>query len=243
MVPALGQDRSIGTSGTAFTPATVTVDVGDTVTVSNTDGGFHDLHWDDRANAEQALPGPGWTSTRTFSAPGTYTFACDVHRGTGMTGTVVVRRPETSAPAATTDATATQTTPPAQQTTTTASPPPSETTTTPTPTTTSTAAPPATASTAASSADRRAPSLRARAGSLRGRLVLVLSLSERARVVAVVRYAGLRTTIRFVLVPGNRTRTLLRTARPGRYTITLTATDEAGNRSKPLRKVVRVVPR
>src|SRR4051794_28936718 len=95
VVPALGKDESIGTSGASFTPDSVTIEAGDTVTVSNTNGGDHNLHWDDRMAAEQ-LPGPSWTSTRTFDQPGTYTFACDVHRSSGMTGTIVVKAPSGS---------------------------------------------------------------------------------------------------------------------------------------------------
>ena len=230
VVPALGKDESIGTSGTSFTPDSVTIDVGDTVTVSNTDGGNHNLHWDDRMAAEQ-LPGPSWTSNRTFDQPGTYTFACDVHRSSGMTGTVVVKAPST--PAATTTSTSPTTstaTTPATTTDTTPTATPAATTTTTTPTQT------------AASRDTRAPTLRARAGTLRRRLAFTFSVTERSRIVATIRGKGLRTTVRFVLVPGNRKRVLLRHARPGRYVITLRATDEAGNRSPAVRRVVRVRP-
>ena len=230
VVPALGDNQSIKTQGdNTFSPSDVTVDVGDKVTISNEVGGNHDLQWDDRSTKEPGVAGTAWSNDRTFASAGDFRFYCTIHggpNGSGMSGVVHVV-------AAGGGGTTTQT----QTTTTTGStstipPPPSDTTTTTTSTTTTTAP--------SRDADTRAPRLRARAGSLRRRIQLTLSVTERARIVAVIRGRGTRTTVRFVLVPGNRVRTLLRDAKPGRYTIALTATDEAGNRTRTVRKIVRV---
>ena len=232
VVPALGDSKSVGTGpGNVFSPDTVTVNVGDTVTISNTSMGFHNVHWDDRASAEEPASFAPWSTSRQFDTAGTYRFYCEQHGGpggSGMSAVVTVVAPDSGGGTTTTS---TQPT-----TTSTDPPPPADTTTTSTTPTTTAPGPQQTAA----AADTRAPALRARAGSLRRRIQLTLSVTERARIVAVIRGNGVRTTVRFVLVPGNRVRTLLRNARPGRYTISLTATDEAGNRTRAVRKVVRV---
>lgn len=235
VVPALGSDQSIGTGpGNVFSPDNVTVDVGDTVTISNTSMGFHNVHWEDRANAEMPVS-PTWSTSRQFDKAGTYRFYCEQHggpNGAGMSAVVTVQAPggttTQTQPTTTTTQTQTQT----QTGTTSTTPPATTTDTTPTATTTTPSQ--------STVADRKAPSLRARNGSLRRRIQLAFTVSERARIVAVIRGAGVRTTVRFVLVPGNRRRTILRHARPGRYTVSLTATDEAGNRARTVRKIVHV---
>jgi plastocyanin len=234
VVPALGDGKSIETGpGNVFTPDSVTVNVGDSVTIANSSMGFHNVHWDDRASAEEPVSFAPWSTSRQFDTAGTYRFYCEQHGGpggAGMSAVVTVVAPDSGGGTTTTST---------QPTTTSTNPPPADTTPTTTSTTptTSTAPPP---SQNAAAADSRVPSLRARAGSLRRRIQLVLSVTERARIVAVIRGNGVRTTVRFVLVRGNRVRTLLRNARPGRYTVTLTATDEAGNRTRAIRKIVRV---
>ena len=93
-----------------FVPKEVTVDVGSTVTVVNGAGGGgapHDLVWGDGAPGFAATPPPftaninPWTSLRTFTAPGDYTFVCSFHVAQ-MMGTVHVVAPAApSAPAPT----------------------------------------------------------------------------------------------------------------------------------------------
>jgi plastocyanin len=95
VVPALASDQTVNaTPGNTWAPATVTVDVGDTVTFANT-GGTHNLHFDGEpaSNDPSALP---WTIKRRFDRAGAFTFACDVHRNMGMVGEVVVAAPATS---------------------------------------------------------------------------------------------------------------------------------------------------
>jgi len=236
VVPALGSDKSVETGpGNVFSPDSVTVDVGDTVTISNTSMGFHNVHWDDRTDPEEPVSFTPWSTSRKFDAAGTYRFYCDQHGGpggAGMSAVVTVVAPGSGG------GTTTQPQPTTTTSTNPPSPPPSDTGTTPTSTTTTPSSTPS--QNTAAVADTRAPRLRARNGSLRRRIQLRISVTERSRIVAVIRGKGVRTTVRFVLVPGNRVRTLLRNVKPGRYTISLTATDEAGNRTRTVRKVVRV---
>lgn len=221
VAPALGQDQSIGTGpDNTFSPNSVTVDVGDTVTITNTSMGNHNVHWDDRVQPEEAVSTAAWTTSRTFDTPGTYRFSCDLHKNVGMTATVVVRQPST---------TTTTTTAPA--------PPPG---TTPTDTAPSTSPPPYPAPPTTAVPDTTPPGVRARAAALRRRLSLSLTATERAHLVAVVRRGALKRTLRFVLQPGTTRRTLLRKARAGLYRITLTATDDAGNAGRPVHLTLRV---
>jgi plastocyanin len=90
-----------------FTPSNVTVAVGDTVTVTNTNAPVaHDLVWGDGATGFPMMgvaPFPMnmamWSSSRTFTAPGDYTFQCTFHPTT-MTGVVHVPAPAPGAPPA-----------------------------------------------------------------------------------------------------------------------------------------------
>jgi plastocyanin len=83
---ALAADRSVAISGFSFSPRTVTVNVGDTVTWTNSDAQAHTATsgsaWNtgDIANGESA--------SITFSTAGTYDYICAIHPT--MTGTVVV---------------------------------------------------------------------------------------------------------------------------------------------------------
>src|SRR3954452_1646747 len=245
VVPALGQDESIKTSGNSFSPSSVTVTVGDSVTISNPSMGFHNLKWDD-GTATNTPTGTAWSEKRTFAQAGTYRFYCSVHggpNGAGMSGVVTVKDADTGTqPTTTTDTTPTQTNPPPDTT-------PTQTTTQPTTTDsapTSTTEPsgggsnPAPTRTAPSSDDNIAPVLHARPVSVHGRLRVSISLSERSRVVAVVRHGRGSFTVRFIALRGTTRRFLLRPARPGRYTIKLTATDEAGNHARTVQVTVRV---
>jgi plastocyanin len=102
--PSLAADQEVhaGAGGyTAFSPSTVTILQGETVTWKN-DGGTHNVHFDD--NSFQDPPAPSsasWTVQRSFQTAGTYKYRCDNH-GIYMTGTVVVQAPggggDTTAP-------------------------------------------------------------------------------------------------------------------------------------------------
>jgi plastocyanin len=84
---ALAADQAVAISGFTFSPRTVTVNVGDSVTWTNSDAQAHTATsgsaWDtgDIGNGESA--------TITFRSAGTYDYACAFHPA--MTGRVVVR--------------------------------------------------------------------------------------------------------------------------------------------------------
>ena len=80
-------DRNVAISGFRFTPRTITVNVGDTVTWTNRDGQIHTATagtaWDtgDLANGE--------STSIAMDRAGTFDYICAVHPT--MTGTVVVQ--------------------------------------------------------------------------------------------------------------------------------------------------------
>lgn len=87
-----------------FTPSTVTVQVGATVTWRNTSQVMHTVTADPNLANDPShvqLPqgaeafnsgniGPGDSYSRTFDVAGTYTYFCIPHEGQGMIGTVIV---------------------------------------------------------------------------------------------------------------------------------------------------------
>jgi plastocyanin len=96
VVPAVAADKSVQTTPSTFTPKSVTVDVGDTVTWTNADGGFHNVHFEDGGLDSPKEPSNAWASPvkRTFEKAGEYAYYCEAHGspgGGGMSGTVVVR--------------------------------------------------------------------------------------------------------------------------------------------------------
>ncbi|MFP5287490.1 MAG: Calx-beta domain-containing protein, partial [Thermoanaerobaculia bacterium] len=78
--------------GVAFSPATVTVDPGQPVCWTWSGGTEHTVKGDD-GSFTSGPPSTSGTFQRTFNAPGTYGYYCQVHGTTtgGMRGTVVVR--------------------------------------------------------------------------------------------------------------------------------------------------------
>jgi plastocyanin len=69
-----------------FTPSTVTVFQGETVTWNNT-GGFHNVKFDDGSYTQPASPQSApWTVSRTFTTPGSFRYYCQVHGGPGGVG-------------------------------------------------------------------------------------------------------------------------------------------------------------
>jgi plastocyanin len=73
-----------------WSPDTVSIQVGDTVTWTNEQGFHNVLLGDSRLNAPGFPPDPPWNPPpqMTFNEEGSYTFICEVHPG--MTGTVNV---------------------------------------------------------------------------------------------------------------------------------------------------------
>jgi plastocyanin len=74
----------------SFTPKTVTIDVGDTVTWINAQGS-HDVQSDKALFKSPAAPVQRFSFT--FTAPGTIGYHCNPHVAFGMVGTVIVRTP------------------------------------------------------------------------------------------------------------------------------------------------------
>ena len=71
-----------------FSPASITVKAGSSVTWTNNDEVSHSIKSPDGAFTEQALPSGG-TATVSFANPGTFAYVCGIHPF--MSGTVVVQ--------------------------------------------------------------------------------------------------------------------------------------------------------
>jgi plastocyanin len=74
--------------GSVFSPATITIPAGRTVTWRNDDAITHTTTSTTPWNSGNMLPGQ--TFSRTFSTPGTFTYQCSIH-GAAMSGTVIVQ--------------------------------------------------------------------------------------------------------------------------------------------------------
>ena len=136
----------------AFSPATVTVNVGDTVTWTNAEGGgIPHTATSDTGAFDTGSIADGASAAITFSTAGTFPYHCTIHPT--MLGTVIVQQATTPTTTATTTATTTTT---ATATTATSTPtstatsvptstpttvPPTSTATSPAATSTATAAP------------------------------------------------------------------------------------------------------
>lgn len=89
--------HNVNVTNNVFTPALVTISVGDEVTWTNSEG-FHNVNGTTGAypgNPESFgnSTGTGWTYSYTFNTPGVYDYQCDPHVGQGMVGQVIVEAP------------------------------------------------------------------------------------------------------------------------------------------------------
>ncbi len=84
---ALAADQSVAITNFAYSPATVTASVGDSVTWTNNDEVPHTATADDDSWDTGTLSQNG-TGAVTFDTAGEYAYHCEVHPN--MTGTVVV---------------------------------------------------------------------------------------------------------------------------------------------------------
>jgi plastocyanin len=84
-------------SSNAFSPADVTVNVGEKVTWSNS-GGNHNVVLDEGNTRLNAPSTAAWTVEHTFTTVGTFGYYCEVHRTLGMTGIVRVVAPPGGSP-------------------------------------------------------------------------------------------------------------------------------------------------
>ena len=98
-------DQDVAISGSSFSPRTVTVNVGDSVTWTNSDAQAHTATGDGWNTGDL---GTGDSGTITFQSAGTFDYICGIHPA--MTGTVIVRAtggttpPTDTEPVATADA-------------------------------------------------------------------------------------------------------------------------------------------
>jgi plastocyanin len=88
--PAAASPNTVLMSGMAFSPVTITVTVGTTITWKNNDGFAHTSTsntgvWDTGNIAA------GASATTTFKTAGTFPYTCTYHASMGMKGTVVVQ--------------------------------------------------------------------------------------------------------------------------------------------------------
>lgn len=106
-------NASVTIANNAFTPASVTVNVGSTVTWANNDTVTHTITADDGSFASGLVKkATGWS--KTFTAAGTFTYFCEIHPD--MTGTVIVKAADGTAPAPVTTVPTATTTPAAAAT-------------------------------------------------------------------------------------------------------------------------------
>lgn len=93
--PPAAATAAVSLTGRAFSPSTVTVAVGGTVTWTNNDGMTHNVTSSSGAFKSPNFGG-GATFTFTFTAAGTYNYTCTLHGG--MNGTVIVQAADGSVP-------------------------------------------------------------------------------------------------------------------------------------------------
>ena len=84
----LAADHAVAISGFSFSPGSLTIAVGDTVTWTNSDAQAHTATADDGSWDTGSL-GNGASGTITFSTAGTFAYLCSIHPQ--MTGTVTVQ--------------------------------------------------------------------------------------------------------------------------------------------------------
>lgn len=99
VLPARAANQAVTITGFAFSPATVNVSVGDTVTWTNNEAGGvpHTASSDTAGVFDSGNLNNGQSFSRTFTQAGTVAYHCNVHPG--MTGSVVVTAAAATTPA------------------------------------------------------------------------------------------------------------------------------------------------
>jgi plastocyanin len=117
---ASAASASVSISNLAYSPATININVGDTVTWTNNEASNipHTVTSDSGSELGSPLFGPGLTYSHTFSTAGTFAYTCTVHPT--MHGTVVVAAAASGATTTAAPTTAAATTAPASAVPTTA---------------------------------------------------------------------------------------------------------------------------
>ena len=88
--PAIAPPNTVLMSGMTFSPATITVKVGTTITWKNDDGIAH-TSTSDTGVWDTGNMVAGASAVTTFNTAGTYPYSCIYHASMGMKGTVVVQ--------------------------------------------------------------------------------------------------------------------------------------------------------
>jgi len=86
--PTVATKNAVTIQNFAFSPATLTVKVGDTVTWTNQDSAGHSATADDNS-FDTGIIAQGQSGSNTFTKAGTYTYHCSVHPN--MHGTIIVQ--------------------------------------------------------------------------------------------------------------------------------------------------------
>ncbi len=94
-VPGISQTLHvvIASVGMTFTPADLTINVGDTVRWENQGGGFHNVVADDGSFTNGPASTFAWTYVRVFTSVGNFRYYCAIHGapgGVGMSGIIRV---------------------------------------------------------------------------------------------------------------------------------------------------------
>lgn len=85
-------------SNNVYTPANISINVGDTVRWTNIEG-THNVNGSTATFASNpesfssGSPATGWVFDHVFTTAGSYDYRCDLHFGVGMVGTVTVAAP------------------------------------------------------------------------------------------------------------------------------------------------------
>ena len=90
--------HAVSVTSNVFSPKDLTVQVGDTVVWTNTQGN-HNVNGTQAAYPDNPESfgndvGSGWTFSHVFTIPGFYDYRCDPHAGLGMVGTITVEEAE-----------------------------------------------------------------------------------------------------------------------------------------------------
>ncbi len=88
--PAPAAPNTVSMTGMVFSPATITVPVGTTVTWKNNDGIAH-TSTSDTGVWDTGNMAAGASTTTTFNTAGTFPYRCTYHATMGMKGTVIVQ--------------------------------------------------------------------------------------------------------------------------------------------------------
>ena len=93
-----------GSLGNSFSPSSITIAQGDTITWTN-GGGFHNINGNQATYASNpesfgngGAASSSWTYQYVFNTPGSYTYQCDPHAGQNMVGTIQVNAAPAASP-------------------------------------------------------------------------------------------------------------------------------------------------